>query len=197
MHDEQVRFLKPLGRHPCAHFREKDEERILNSLGLDVVLCPFCNRRCRSHQKLVSHCKRHHCKSLALKCSSCDKVFSDSYAPKVHMRLHSSTGRIHKCHVCNRAYLTKSKLNDHSKLHITGKPQCEYCDKLLADTKLLADHKKVPRSSRPHRRGKKAPQMSSLLQEVHAQCRCTLALQGQASKCINAPRQFHLATRWM
>ena len=143
MHDEQVRFLKPLGRDPCARFREKDEERILNALGPDVVVCPFCNRRCRSHQKLVSHCKRHNCKSLALKCSSCNKVFGDSYALKIHMRLHSSTGRVHKCHVYNKAYLTKSKLNEHSKLHITGKPQCEHCDKLLTDTKSLADHKKI------------------------------------------------------
>ena len=59
------------------------------------------------------------------------------------MRLHSSTGRVHKWHVCNKAYLTKSKLNEHSKLLITGKPQCEHCDKLLADSKSLADHKKI------------------------------------------------------
>ena len=56
MHDEQVKFLKPLGRNPCAHYREKDEERILNSLGPDTVLCPFCDWRCHSHQKLMSHC---------------------------------------------------------------------------------------------------------------------------------------------
>ena len=85
MHDEQVQFLKPLGRDPCAHVREKDEERILNSLGPDVVICPFCNRKCKSHQKLKSHCKQHHCKSLALKYNSCDKVFGDAYVLKVHM----------------------------------------------------------------------------------------------------------------
>ena len=85
MHDEQVQFLKPLGRDPCAHFREKDEERILNSLGSDVVICPFCNRKCKSHQKLWSHCKWHHCNSLALKCNSCDKVFGDAYTLKVHL----------------------------------------------------------------------------------------------------------------
>ena len=113
------------------------------ALGPDVVGCSFCSRRCRSHQKLVSHCKKHHCKSLALKCNSCTKAFGDSYTLKIHMRLHSSNGRVHKCHVCNKAYLTKSKLNEHSKLHITGKPQCEHCDKLLADSKSLADHKKI------------------------------------------------------
>ena len=143
MHDDHVHFLKPLGRDPCAYFKEKDEERILRALGPDVVVCPFCSRRCRSHQKLKSHCKKHHCKSFALKCNSCTKVFGDSYALKIHMRLHSSTGRVHKCHVCNKAYLTKSKLNEHSKLHVTGKPQCEHCDKLLADSKSLADHKKI------------------------------------------------------
>ena len=99
MYDEHVHFLKPLGRDSCAYFKEKDEERILRALGPDVVVCPFCSRRCRSHQKLKSHCKKHHCKALTLKCNSCTKVFGDSYALKIHMRLHSSTRRIHKCHV--------------------------------------------------------------------------------------------------
>ena len=61
MHDEHVCFLKPLGKDPCSYFKEKDEARILRALGSDVVVCPFCSRKCRSHQKLVSHCKRHHC----------------------------------------------------------------------------------------------------------------------------------------
>ena len=85
IHDEQVQFLKPLGTDPCAHFREKDKERILNSFGPDVVICPFCNRKCKSHQMLRSHCEQHHCKSLALKCNSCDKVFGDACALKVHL----------------------------------------------------------------------------------------------------------------
>ena len=77
MHDEHVHFLKPLGRDPCSYFKEKDKAHILRALGSDVVVCPFCSRKCRSHQKLVSHCKRHHCQSLALKCTSCTKVFGD------------------------------------------------------------------------------------------------------------------------
>ena len=143
MHDEHVHFLKPLGRDPCSYFKEKDEARILGALGPDVVVCPFCSRRFRSHQKLVSHCKRCHCKSLALKCTSCAKVFGDPYALKIHMRLHFSSERVQKCHICNKAYLTKSKLNEHSKFHVTGKPQCEHCDRLFADPKSLADHKKI------------------------------------------------------
>ena len=114
MHDEHVHFLKPLGRDPCSYFKEKDEACILRALGPDVVVCPFCSRKCRSHQKLVSHCKRHHCQSLVLKCTSCNKVFGDSYALKIHMMLHSSSERVNKCNICGKAYLTKSKLNEHS-----------------------------------------------------------------------------------
>ena len=143
MHDEHVCFLKPLGRDPCSYFKEKDEARILRSLGPDVVVCPFCSRKCRTHQKLVSHCKKCHCQSLALKCTSCIKVFGDSYALKVHMRLHSSSERVHKCHICGRAYLTKSKLNEHSKVHILGKLLCEHCKRLFADSKSLSEHKKI------------------------------------------------------
>ena len=143
MHDEQVRFLKPLGRDPCAQFREKDEERILNNLHLDVVVCLFCGRRCKNHQKLKSDCKWHHCKSVAVKCKSCNKVFGDAYALKVHMRLHSDARRVYKCHVCNKSYITRSKLNEHSKQHIESRPQCDYCNKQLADSKTLADQKKI------------------------------------------------------
>ena len=50
MQDEHVHFLKPLGRDPCSYFKEKDEARILRALGPDVVVCPFCSRKCRSHQ---------------------------------------------------------------------------------------------------------------------------------------------------
>ena len=107
------------------------------------MVCPFCSRKCKTHQKLVSHCKRCHCQSLALKCTSCTKVFGDSYALKVHMRLHSSSERANKCHICGRAYLTKSKLNEHSKVHILGKLPCEHCNKLFADSKTLSVHKKV------------------------------------------------------
>ena len=106
MHDEQVRFLRPLGKNPCEHFRERNDERILNNLGPDVVICPFCGRKCRNNQKLKSHCKRHHCRSAALKCKTCGKAFGDAYALKVHMRLHSDAGRVYKCHVCNKTYIT-------------------------------------------------------------------------------------------
>ena len=143
MHDEHVHFLKPLGRDPCSYFKEKDEAQILRALGPDVVVCPFCSRKCRTHQKLVSHCKRRHCQSLALKCTSCTKVFGDPYALKVHMRLHSSSERANKCHICGRVYLTKSKLNEHRKVHILGKLPCEHCNKLFADSKTLSVHKKV------------------------------------------------------
>ena len=143
MHNEHVRFLKPLGRDPCSYFKEKDEARILRALGPDVVVCPFCSRKCRSHQKLVSHCKRRHCQSLALKCTSCNKVFGDSYALKIHMRLHSSSERVNKCNICGKAYLTKSRLNEHSKVHTIGKVPCEHCNKLFAESKTLVVHKKT------------------------------------------------------
>ena len=143
LHDEHVRFLKPQGRDPCSYFKEKDETRILRALGPDVVVCPFCSRKCRSHQKLVSHCKRHHCQSLALKCTSCNKIFGDSYALKIHMRLHSSSERVNKCNICGKAYLTKSRLNEHSKVHTIGKVPCEHCNKLFIEPKTLVVHKKT------------------------------------------------------
>ena len=143
MHNEHVHFLKPLGRDSCSYFKEKDKARILRALGPDVVVCPFCSRKCRSHQKLVSHCKRRHCQSLALKCTSFTKVFEDPYTLKIHMRLHSSSERVNKCNICGKAYLTKSKLNEHSKVHTLGKLPCEHCNKLFAESKTLSVHKKI------------------------------------------------------
>ena len=143
MHDEHVRFLKPLGRDPCSYFKEHDEARILRALGPDVVVCPFCRKKFRSHQKLVSHCKRRHCQTLALKCTSCAKIFGDSYALKLYMRVHSSSGRVHKCNVCGKAYHTRSRLTEHGKVHTIGKVPCGHCNKLFAEPKTLVVHKKT------------------------------------------------------
>ena len=127
VHDENVRFLKPLGRDPCSHFKEHDEARILRALGPDVVICPFCCKKFRAHQKLVSHCKRRHCQALALKCTSCTKIFGDSYTLKFHMKVHSNSGRVHKCNVCGKEYLTRSRLIEHNKVHTIGKVPCGFC----------------------------------------------------------------------
>ena len=45
-------FSEASGEGSCSYFKEKDETRILRALGPDVVVCPFCNRKCRSHHKL-------------------------------------------------------------------------------------------------------------------------------------------------
>ena len=91
----------------------------------------------------MSHCKRRHCQSLALKFTSCNKVFGDPYALKIHMRLHSSSEKVNKCNICGKAYLTKSKLNEHSKVHTIGRLPCEHCNTLFAKSKTLSVHKKI------------------------------------------------------
>ena len=42
-----------------------------------------------------------------------------------------------------KAYLTKSKLNEHSKVHTIGRLPCEHCNKLFAQSKTLSVHKKT------------------------------------------------------
>ena len=62
MHDEHVHFLKPLGRDPCAYFKEKDKERIILLFlilclkGIETVLGNFIgisfSRTCISPQEI-------------------------------------------------------------------------------------------------------------------------------------------------
>ena len=135
--------LQTQGTDPCAVYREKQVEYILNHVESGHKKCKVCNKELSSTQKLKSHIRVTHCHSTAYKCSTCSKPFGDPYALSVHQRVHPALARKHICAYGGNAYLSKSKLTDHEKKHTIGHLTCHHCYKSFAEKKGLVDHLKI------------------------------------------------------
>ena len=94
-HDTPTDILRSQGTDPCAVYREKQVEYILNHVESDHKKCKICNKEMSTTQKLKSHIQSVHCHSTAYKCSSCSKPFGDPYALSVHKRVHTESARKH------------------------------------------------------------------------------------------------------
>ena len=110
-HDTAADILQSQGTDPCAVYREKQVEYILNHVESGHKKCKVCNKEFSSTQKLKSHIRATHCHSTAYKCSTCSKPFGDPYTLSIHKRVHSALARKHICAYCGNAYLSKSKFN--------------------------------------------------------------------------------------
>ena len=141
-------MLRCQGIDPCAIYREGQVEHILNHVESGHTKCKVCSKELSTTQKLKSHIWSVHFHSAAYKCSICGKPFGDPYVLPLHKRVHVDVARKHVCAHCRNAYLSKSKLNEHEKKHVTGCVTCHHCNKSLVEKKSLVDHlkscKKVP-----------------------------------------------------
>ena len=142
-HDMDADILWSQGTDPCAVYREKQVEYILNHVESGHKRCKVCNKELSSTQKLKSHIRATHCHSAAYKCPSCSKPFGDPYALSVLKRVHSASARKHICVCCGNAYLSKSKLTDHEKKHTIGRLTYHHCHKSFAEKKGLINHLKI------------------------------------------------------
>ena len=142
-HDMAADILWSQGTDPCAVYREKQVEYILNHVESGHKKCRVCNKELSSTQKLKSHIRATHCHSTAYKCSTCSKPFGDPYTLSVHKRVHTALARKHICAYCGNACLSKSDLTDHEKKHTIGHLTCLHCHKSFAEKKGLVDHLKI------------------------------------------------------
>ena len=142
-HDTAADILRLQGTDPCAVYREKQVEYILNHVESGHKKCKVCNKEMSTTQKLKSHIWSVHSHSAAYKCSTCSKPFGDPYALSVHKRVHPESARKHVCAYCGNAYLSKSKLNEHEKKHTVGCLTCHHCSKSPSEKKGLVDHLKI------------------------------------------------------
>ena len=131
-HHLQVDVLKSLGVDACAEYKKGKVAYDLSRVRKGDVMCPFCNRRCSSSQKLKNDIKAKHQEVTSYQCATCGKSFGDSFTLKIHIQIHkkpSSTKRW-KCRICGRCD-TASHLVQHEKDH-TGGGTCQYCGLHLA-----------------------------------------------------------------
>ena len=105
-------------------------------------MCPLCNRRCNSSQKLKNHIRAKHQEVTSYQCVTCDKSFGDSFILKTHIQIHkkpSSTKRF-KCRICGKRCDTTSHLVQHERDHIGEGGTCQYCGLHLAQLRSLPTH---------------------------------------------------------
>ena len=133
-HHLQADVLKSLGVDACAEYKKGKVAYHLSRVRKGDVMCPFCNRRCSSSQKLKNHIRAKHQEVTSYQCATCGKSFGDSFTLKMHIQIHkkpSSTKRS-KCRICGRRCDTASHLVQHEKDHTGEGGTCQYCGLHLA-----------------------------------------------------------------
>ena len=142
-HDFTVDMLHTQGVNPCQVYQEKDASTILANIRPQQVSCSFCNRVCKTTQKLKSHVRSHHLKTAAYKCPVCDRSCGDPYSLSQHKKTHLEASRKYLCAICCKGFESKSQVNEHTKRHQQGRVLCSPCSKSSADKKSQQDHLKI------------------------------------------------------
>ena len=150
------------GIDACKVYMEKDAATILAHIRPQDVRCSYCERVCKTSQKLKAHIRSHHPKSAAYKCPVCNKSFGAPYALNQHRKSHEEGGRKFLCAVCGKGFVSKSQVNEHSKRHLQKRVACAHCSKSVADKRILQSHLRIC---------SKHPQSQQVLPQTEEQAR--------------------------
>ncbi|KAK3606063.1 hypothetical protein CHS0354_006408 [Potamilus streckersoni] len=75
-------------------------------------------------------------------CNECGKAYIRSHSLNMHYKkVHANLPKNHKCQNCSKAFLFKSQLTEHERIHDgTDRPICDVCGKSLAGRNSLKRH---------------------------------------------------------
>ena len=143
-----ARVLESMGYDPCYDFKRSKAPSVLARVREGNVICSICKTKLSSTQSLRSHIRSKHLEESQqqFKCQQCNVACGGAYALKVHMRVHSATGRPYLCAVCDKSFATVGHLNQHLEGHTGRTPACQYCGKktCTAQRSLLNHEKRCP-----------------------------------------------------
>lgn len=109
--------------------------------------CDICYKRFMRRSNLVTHLALHS-KERPHKCSECGKNFAKATDLNLHKHLHKGS---YTCEVCNKPFVTKSKLERHSKSHSGVKDHaCPVCNKMFAEKNNMLVHMSLHSGERPY-----------------------------------------------
>ncbi|KAB7506240.1 Zinc finger and SCAN domain-containing protein 2 [Armadillidium nasatum] len=134
------------------------------------VTCSICGKMCPSKQQMYAHKLTHapkfkceycgkgfvwesqftvhlatHTGIRPLNCDICGNSFAHPNAVKKHKwQDHTEANKKHRCPVCGKGFVYKSKLNAHVRIHTGKKPfPCQRCSSYFSQKHNLAAHMKI------------------------------------------------------
>ena len=140
-----ARVLESMGYDHCGEVKRAKAPSVLARVRKGNVTCSICKTKLSSTQSLRSHIRSRHLEESQqqFKCLQYNVACGGAYALKVHMRVHSATGRPHLCAVCGKSFATIRHLHQHQVEHTGRTSACQYCGKKTFTAKrFLLDHEK-------------------------------------------------------
>ena len=102
----------------------------------DPQTCDQCGMICRNKRHLNEHIQNKHKRNKTpIPCAQCGKLINTDKMNCHIMTVHTPDHlKPFVCKVCNKGFITKSKLEDHTNIHLGLKPHvCKYCGTGFAD----------------------------------------------------------------
>ena len=114
-HHMNARVLESIGYDPSGEFKRSKAPSVLARVREGNVTCSLCKAKLSSTQSLRCHKRSKHLEESQqqFKCQQCNVACGSAYALKVHMSVHSASGRPHLCAVCGKLFATVGHLNQH------------------------------------------------------------------------------------